>query len=224
MPTQSITPGDRITIDRHRVGDKPRSGEILEVVGSAENRRFHVRWDDGSQSVVSPGGDAHVEHVFLPARSAGADACTHVLSEAGVGFELLTHTASESAVEEARSLGVPPDAVSKTVVLVSHGGNVRAVVRASDRLSVRKVREVLDDGGAVRLATESELMQSYPMFELGAIPPFGGPAGETVLVDRHVAALGRTFIEAGERDLSLQMSPDDLVSVTGATVTNLIED
>ncbi len=62
------------------------------------------------------------------------------------------------------------------------------------------------------------------MFELGAIPPFGGPAGETVIVDRHVAALERTFIEAGECKLSLQMRSDDLVSVTDATVADLIEE
>jgi Ala-tRNA(Pro) deacylase len=221
---QSVTTGDRITVDRHRVGDAPREGVIVEVIGPPDNRRFHVRWDDGSESVVSPGGDAHVEHVLLPARSSGADSCTRALVEAGVGFELVPHTASDSAAAEARSLGVPLDVVAKTVVLVSGGVNLRAVVRASDRLSVRKVREILDEPGDVRLATESELRQSYPMFELGAIPPFGGPAGEVVLVDRRVAALGRTFIEAGERDLSLQMRSDDLVSVTGARVANLIED
>lgn len=224
MTTQSVTPGDRIAIDRHRVGGTPRQGEIIEVIGEAESRRFRVRWDDGSESNISPGADAHLEHVALPAPSSAADTCTRALSEAAVPFEFVPHTATESAADEARSLGVPPASVAKTVVLVSPGGNVRAVVRASDRLSLPKVREILEGGGEVRLATEAELRQSYPMFELGAIPPFGGPAGETVIVDRHVAALERTFIEAGERKLSLQMRSDDLVSVTDATVADLIEE
>ena len=83
MTTQSVTPGDRIAIDRHRVGGTPRQGAIIEVIGEAESRRFHVRWDDGSESNISPGADTHLEHVALPAPSSAADTCTRALSEAG---------------------------------------------------------------------------------------------------------------------------------------------
>lgn len=223
MSTHSVTPGDRIVIDRHHVGDAARAGEIVEVIGPAEHRRYRVRWDDESESVITPGADAHVEHVPLPARASKADACTGVLTRAGVPFELVPHAATESAAAEARSLGVPPASVAKTVVLASESGNVRAVVPASDRLSLRKVRKILAGGRDVRLATERELRKSYPMFELGTIPPFGGPPGETVIVDRRIAALEQTFVEAGDRKVSLRLRPDDLVSVTHATVADVIE-
>jgi prolyl-tRNA editing enzyme YbaK/EbsC (Cys-tRNA(Pro) deacylase) len=35
------------------------------------------------------------------------------------------------------------------------------------------------------------------MFELGAVPPFGGPAGDRTVVDRRLAEQESVLIEAG---------------------------
>jgi uncharacterized protein DUF1918 len=52
-------PGDLVVIAGHRVGDRGRIGEILEVVGE---RRYRVRWDDGHESTFCPGSDAVIRH------------------------------------------------------------------------------------------------------------------------------------------------------------------
>jgi Domain of unknown function (DUF1918) len=55
-----VRAGDIVVIAGHRVGEIERTGEILEVLGSAERQHILVRWDDGHESVYYPGNDATV--------------------------------------------------------------------------------------------------------------------------------------------------------------------
>jgi hypothetical protein len=50
--------GDRIEITGHAVGDAPRNGEILEVLGESGHEHFRVRWEDGHESINVPAEDA----------------------------------------------------------------------------------------------------------------------------------------------------------------------
>lgn len=52
--------GDVIAITGHRVGEAPREGEILEVLGEPDHEHYRVRWEDGHESVFYPGNDAIV--------------------------------------------------------------------------------------------------------------------------------------------------------------------
>ena len=54
--------GDLIVIEGHRLGESRRSGEILEVLGTAGNEHYRVRWDDDRVSIFTPGSDATVKH------------------------------------------------------------------------------------------------------------------------------------------------------------------
>lgn len=54
--------GDRLVIRGHRVGDRTREAEIMEVCGDDGGPPFVVRWgDDGHESRIYPGDDAFVE-------------------------------------------------------------------------------------------------------------------------------------------------------------------
>lgn len=56
--------GDLIRISGHRVGEKPRVGEILEVLGEPGHEHYRVRWDDGRESgSFYAGSDATLVHV-----------------------------------------------------------------------------------------------------------------------------------------------------------------
>ena len=52
------TVGDRIEITGHAVGDAPRNGEIIEVLGEPGHEHFRVRWEDGHESINFPADDA----------------------------------------------------------------------------------------------------------------------------------------------------------------------
>ncbi len=46
--------GDRIIVESERVGQRPREGEILELLPSTTAVHYRVRWDDGHESTFWP--------------------------------------------------------------------------------------------------------------------------------------------------------------------------
>lgn len=153
-----------------------------------------------------------------------AEQVAKLLEDAGVEFEPLPHERTQSAGDEARTLGLPPDAVAKTVVLATPEGHVRAVLPASQKLDLHKVRTVLGlTSKEVSLLGEQELAQHYPEFELGAVPPFGGRA-DRVLVDRRVVDHDHVVLEAGTHDTSVRLRTSDLLGLTAARVLDLCQD
>jgi Ala-tRNA(Pro) deacylase len=149
---------------------------------------------------------------------------TRVLDRAEVSYELLPHAHTESALAEAEALGVAPEDVAKTLVVKTAGGYLRAVLPASARLDLRKLREIHGGGRhTLHLATEDDLRRDYPEFELGAVPPLGGRS-DPVIVDPKVAERTSAVIEAGSHNQSLRLAAADLVHLTGATVTDISED
>ncbi|HEU6443777.1 MAG TPA: DUF1918 domain-containing protein [Gaiellaceae bacterium] len=67
------SPGDRLVIRGHRVGDRERDGEILEVLGKDGGPPYVVRWsDDGHVSRIHPSSDAYVEHFERPRKRRAA--------------------------------------------------------------------------------------------------------------------------------------------------------
>lgn len=54
-------PGDHVEVVGHRVGDAPRSGEIVEVLGEETHRHYRIRWEDGHLSMLFPGPDVVVK-------------------------------------------------------------------------------------------------------------------------------------------------------------------
>jgi len=150
---------------------------------------------------------------------------TSALDAAGIAYELLPHAHTESALAEAEALGVAPEDVAKTLVVKLAEGYVRAVLPASARLDLRKVREIHGGGRhRVHLASEEDLRRDYPEFELGAVPPVGGGRRDPVVVDPGIAEREKVVIEAGSHEASLRLATTDLVQVTGAAVTDISQD
>lgn len=211
---------DVIEIVGRRVGDVPRMGEILEVLGDPGHRHYRVRWDDGHESMFYPAGDTRiVRRRDAASLSGGVDELVALLRGAEVEFELLPHRRTQTATREARALGVLPQETAKTVIMRVGDGCVRCVVAASRRLSLEKLAAVVGPGPA--LLSESELAGAYPQFELGAVPPFGGPRGDRVVVDSGLTECEYVVLEAGVHDRSLRLRTRDLVTVAGAQVAEI---
>jgi Ala-tRNA(Pro) deacylase len=147
-----------------------------------------------------------------------------ILDRAAVPYELIPHERSVTAVAEARTVGVEPDEVAKTIVIETQQGAVRAVLPASQRLDLRKLRSALDVRGKPRLATEDELARDYPEFELGAVPPLGGAHADRVLVDCRVVDHDSLVLEAGSHEHSVRLRAQDLLALTGASVADICSD
>jgi Ala-tRNA(Pro) deacylase len=146
---------------------------------------------------------------------------TGFLDQAGVEHDLLEHAHTERAADEAAALGIAPEEVAKTLVLVTPSGNVRAVLAATERVDLHKIAGVLGVGGKkVHLASEEDLARDYPDFELGAVPPFGGREDQ-VIVDDRLAERDSVVLEAGTHEQSVRLKAADLVRLTRAQVADI---
>ena len=150
---------------------------------------------------------------------------TRLLDDAGAEYELLHHAHTERAVAEAEALGLEPADVAKTLIARTPGGMLRALVPASERIDMRKLREAV--GGAkdeVQLASEEDMARDYPEFPLGAVPPVGGARNDPVIVDRKLVEREWLVFEAGSHDDSIRVRTDDFLRITDARTAELCED
>lgn len=145
------------------------------------------------------------------------------LDQASIAYEFIDHPRTTTAVAEAHVLGLEPREVAKTLVLSTPDGFFRAVLPASERLDLGKVRALLGTKD-VQLATEEVLAAAYPDVELGAVPPLTGGGGDRVLVDRRVCEREWVVLEAGTHEHSLRLRASDLVELSDARVVDLSKD
>ncbi len=56
------TVGDRVLIHGRAVGMAERTGEVVGMRGDGEHALLVVRFDDGHESILSPGSDCEILH------------------------------------------------------------------------------------------------------------------------------------------------------------------
>jgi Ala-tRNA(Pro) deacylase len=152
----------------------------------------------------------------------GIDAVTRFLERRDVRFEVIEHEPTQSAVGEARAVAADREATAKTVALHDRDGYRLAVVPASERLDVRRAREVLGASHHLRLATEEELERDFGAFDLGALPPFGtAPLPE--VVDIRLLRHARIVCAGGDQRRSVRIEAIELLRITEPRVADICE-
>jgi Ala-tRNA(Pro) deacylase len=127
-----------------------------------------------------------------------------------ISYEVLRHQRAYTAADGARALGLSADEFAKTVVLATEHGPLRAVVPASHHVDLDKVRRLLCLVHMPRLLSEAELAAAYPEFELGAVPPVGGPH-DRVVVDSALAGHDTVVVETGSHSEAVRLRTRDLL-------------
>ncbi len=141
---------------------------------------------------------------------------TEHLERLGVRFEVLPHERSETALEEARALGIPADEVLKPIVLNVETGHAVAVIPATRRLDLRLTRTALGDPSA-SFASETEIRGVFPEFEPGALPAVPSLLHIPVVIDRMILTRRKVTFPAGIQRESVRLETDQLLR--GGTVT-----
>jgi len=137
-----------------------------------------------------------------------------------IQYTVVSHPPTFTAQEDAAALHVPGKDVAKTVVLHGGKGTYVAVLPASHRIDLKKMKEVAGEG--VRLATEDEIGRLFPDCELGAMPPFGELYGIPVFVDASLAADQQIVFNAGTHQEAIRMSYADFERLVRPTVSSFV--
>jgi Ala-tRNA(Pro) deacylase len=152
------------------------------------------------------------------------DTLTRFLDDHGVAYELVEHGERFTAAGEAQASGVGPQDAAKDVVLRRGGEYVLALIPASERLDLSKVRDLIGAGNELRLATEEEIAADFPGFAVGALPPFGPIFEVEEIVDRRLLDHERVLCNGGDHSHSVKVDPNEIVRVSGAQVGDLSQD
>lgn len=150
----------------------------------------------------------------------GFAAVRRSLDDHGVGYEIVRHELTGSALGEARAYSAPPHRLVKTVGIWTRGQPQVVALLASQSLDMRRVRQLLGDTQA-RLATEADLARECPELDAGALPPFGPPAPPLLLVDRRVLSSNWVLVNGGDHLHSLRLSPLEIVRLSRARVVDI---
>jgi Ala-tRNA(Pro) deacylase len=152
------------------------------------------------------------------------DLVSDYLDERNVDYDVVEHQQRFTAAAEARAAGVGPQDAAKDVVLRDGDAFILAVIPASELLDLAKVEAVLDADARPRLATEDEMAERFPKFELGALPPFGPLHDLPELVDRRLLDHDRVLCASGDHRHSLRIDPTEIVRIADAKVADLCQD
>jgi prolyl-tRNA editing enzyme YbaK/EbsC (Cys-tRNA(Pro) deacylase) len=131
------------------------------------------------------------------------------LQSRGAAFEVVPHEQAYTSISEARALGISADEVVKTVVLRTDSGYALVAVPGYRRLDMKLVEAAVGDKH-IRLATEAELAQDFPDFELGSLPPLGSLLGIRAYADPEVMAHETVVFAAGSQTESVKIRTEDL--------------
>jgi Ala-tRNA(Pro) deacylase len=109
------------------------------------------------------------------------------LERHAIPYRVITHAQSVTAQEIAHAAHLPGGRFAKTVLLRTADGFLLAALPASETVDLARLGAAI--GQRVSLATEEELGDRFPAFEVGAAPPIGSFAdgGMPVVADACLA-------------------------------------
>ena len=138
-----------------------------------------------------------------------------------IPYEVLTYPDDmRDAVEIALLLGVSPDEVFKTLVVLPPEKSKKpllVMLPASAQLDLKKLAEAVGTK-KLKMAThrEAEQLTGLQVGGISAVALLGKPFG--VYMDESAMSLTHVFISAGKRGIQLKIAVTDVVKLTGARI------
>ncbi len=130
------------------------------------------------------------------------------LDDRKIKYVTLKHSPAYTALEVAASAHVSGKEFAKTVIVKIDGKMAMAVLRASDRVDLPRLRRLTGADDLV-LASEDEFQGLFPGCEVGAMPPFGNLYDMDVFVADNLAKDEEIAFNAGSHTELIRLSYAD---------------
>ena len=125
-------------------------------------------------------------------------------------------------LEAADKLGIDPDRVFKTLLAEADGTLVVGVVPVSGQLDLKALAAAV--GAKKAVMADPRLAERKTGYVLGGISPIGQKSRHATILDETIVLFDTVFVSGGRRGFDLELSPADLITVTGATVAAIARD
>jgi Cys-tRNA(Pro)/Cys-tRNA(Cys) deacylase len=146
------------------------------------------------------------------------------LTAAGVAHTAHAYTHDPAStlgygLEAAAALGVPAEQVFKTLMTVVDGTLTVAVVPVTGQLDLKALAQSVG-GKRASMAPKPDAERATG-YVVGGISPLGQRSPHPTVVDETVWLFDTVLVSGGRRGLDVELSPDDLVRLTSATVADI---
>ena len=149
-----------------------------------------------------------------------------ILDQHNIAYQLLEYPVDEtdlSATTAAAKIGIPVEIVYKTLVL--HGdktGNLIAVIPGDADVDLKALAALSGNKKCQMLPLKE--VQNATGYIRGGVSPLGLKKDFPIFIHSEIRNHPKISVSAGMRGLQLQLAPEDLIAVTGATMGNITVD
>lgn len=133
-----------------------------------------------------------------------SDKITAYLKKNQVVFEILEHPLAYTAMEIAGSQHIPGRQMIKSVIVKGDGKFFMCVLPAIHYIDLFKLKDILHTKH-VDIASETEIAQLFPDFDVGAEPPFGHLYNLPVYADKLLEEDEHILFNAGTHTEMIKM-------------------
>ncbi|WP_327404760.1 Cys-tRNA(Pro) deacylase [Streptomyces sp. NBC_01288] len=153
-------------------------------------------------------------------QQSGGTPATVALTAAGVPYELHAYDHDPShpsyGEEAAEAMGVSPDRVFKTLLADVDGTLTVAVVPVAGQLDLKALASAV--GGKRATMADPTLAERTTGYVRGGISPLGQRKKLRTVLDTSATTHPTICVSAGRRGLEVELSPEDLKSLTSAVL------
>jgi len=145
------------------------------------------------------------------------------LDDHHIKYVTIQHSMAYTAQEIAAKAHIPGKELAKTVIVKIDGKNAMAVLPASYRINLGRLKQVCR-ASQVELASEEDFRDLFPGCETGAMPPFGNLYNMDVYVENSLVDDEDIAFNAGSHTELIKLSYQDfekLVHPKTASFTTL---
>lgn len=168
-------------------------------------------------------GEREPTKVETAASDDPVDRLRSYLERSGSDAEVVVPPADAPTVDAAAAaMGVRRSQIVKSLLFESRQGDVILVVAGGESRVNRQVLADVAGFGHLKLASPERVLQ-VTGYAVGGMPPVGHESDLVVVVDRAVLEEPLVFGGGGRSDLLLQIRPDEIVRLTGASVASVCD-
>ena len=125
---------------------------------------------------------------------------------------------TRTAADAARAVGCEVGQIVKSLVFMSAGRPVVALVCGANRVDERRLGAVAGEPVA---KADAETARAATGYAIGGVPPFGHATDVPVFMDRDLLDHSQVWAAAGRPDSVFQIAPERLRELSAATVADL---
>jgi len=133
-----------------------------------------------------------------------AESLEEYLASRHIAYEVFTHPKTSTAMQTVNKANIPADRMVKCVVLEDDAGYVMAVVPASHRVDLGKIRAAMNR--RLGLAMEDEFSEMLNDCTVGAVPPVGQAYGMATIIADELSDQPDIYLEGGDHQALVHLT------------------